>query len=279
MILLADSGATKTDWTFTGGSSPVTFQSPGFSPFFQTENEIYEGIIKWVIPQLAGHIDQIFYYGTGCADERTGLPVRNALERAFPDAAAIEVNSDLLAAARALCGRSPGIACILGTGSNNGLYDGQKITANIGSLGFWMGDEGSGGNLGKRLIVSFLHNELPADLSAAFHESYPTINRLEVLDNAYKKPFPNRYFATFSRFLSCHLEHPYVGNLIRGAFTDFLEKYVLKLPGATSFPVHFTGSVAYYFQDILKKTIVEKGLTPGSIEKSPTRGLLLYHAI
>lgn len=278
MILLADSGSTKTDWTLVSDNSvPLKFQSVGFNPFFQTEDAIYEGLVAEVKPHIgSGTINKIFYYGTGCADERSGRPVKQALQRLFPEAA-IEVNSDLLAAARGLCIRSTGIACILGTGSNNGLYNGEVITESIGSLGFWMGDEGSGGNLGKLLVVGYLQNELPEKLAADFKENFPSVNRLEVLDKAYRQPFPNRYFASYSTFVHKHLSNPYIQNLVQGSFESFLDKYVLKLRSAKSIPVHFTGSVAYHFQEILKNALERKGLQLGSIQKSPSAGLLIYH--
>lgn len=277
MLLLADSGSTKTDWTLVpDNSEPHKFKSVGFNPFFQTEDEIYEGLVEQVKPHVSGTVNKIFYYGTGCADERSGRPVKQALQRLFPEAT-IEVNSDLLAAARGLCIRSTGIACILGTGSNNGLYNGEFITESIGSLGFWMGDEGSGGNIGKLLVIAYLQNELPEQLATDFKESFPSVNRLEVLDKAYRQPFPNRYFASYSTFVYKHIDNPYVQNMVQASFEAFLDKYVLKLRSAKSVPVHFTGSVAYYFQDILKKALVKKGLLLGSIQKSPSAGLLMYH--
>jgi glucosamine kinase len=278
MILLADSGSTKTDWTLvTDEAEPIKFQSVGFNPFFQTEDAIYEGLVAQVKPNIVGGtIDKIFYYGTGCADERSSRPVKQALQRLFPEAS-IDVNSDLLAAARGLCIRSTGIACILGTGSNNGFYNGEVITESIGSLGFWMGDEGSGGNIGKLLVIAYLHNELPEKLALDFKEKYPTVNRLEVLDKAYRQPFPNRYFASYTTFLNEHIDEPFVKNMVQKSFEAFLDKYVLKLSSARTVPVHFTGSVAYYFQDILKNALDKKGLQLGSIQKSPSSGLLLYH--
>ncbi|HEV7349430.1 N-acetylglucosamine kinase [Telluribacter sp.] len=278
MILIADSGSTKTDWVAWGTEVPaVRFQSVGFNPFYQTEAVILEALQHEVLPQVptASHI---FFYGAGCADEQSARPVWQALRRSFPGAP-VEVNSDLLAAARALCGHEAGIACILGTGANNCLYDGTRILNNVGSLGFWMGDEGSGGYLGKTLVVRFLHKELPPEIHERFASAYPEIDRFSVLENAYKKPFPNRYFATFTRFLSDNLPHPYIRQLIREAFGVFLEKYVLKHPDAPAYPVHFTGSVAYYFRELLAEAVAEKELRMGTIQKSPMEGLLRYHGI
>jgi len=279
MILLADSGSTKTDWLLLNddGQQVTRFASVGFNPFYQSQEVIAEGLQAQVVPNVSGPVREVHFYGAGCADEATSRPARDALATAFP-AAAIAVHSDLLAAARGLCGREAGIACILGTGSNNCLYDGEKIVNNIGSLGFWLGDEGSGGYLGKRLVVHYLHGELPTELHEAFRATFPDVARLSVLDRAYKQPFPNRYFATFAPFLSQHLEKPFVKGLVLNAFRVFLETYVVRHPGSGSLPVHFTGSVAHYFEGVLREVLVEKSLKLGSIQKSPMPGLIQYHA-
>ena len=277
MILLADSGSTKTDWLLLD-PEPTAFQSAGFNPFYQSQQVILENLRTEVLPYTKpDEVRQIFFYGAGCADTLTSLPVTNALATVFPTATTIEVNSDLLAAARALCGREAGIACILGTGANNALYDGEKIVNNIGSLGFWLGDEGSGGYLGKQLVVGYLQNELPAGLHEAFQQSYPEVTRLSILERAYRQPFPNRYFASFSTFLSQYLTDPFIEALVGDALGLFLDLYVGKHPNATRLPIHFTGSVAYYFRDILEKVLVEKNLQLGSIQKSPMSGLLRFH--
>lgn len=277
MILLADSGSTKTDWLLLGPDTSA-FQSAGINPFYQTQETIAETLQNEVVPRtIPNQIRQIFFYGAGCADEITGRPVTSALTALFPRAETIEVRSDLLAAARALCGRQAGIACILGTGANNALYDGEKIIGNIGSLGFWLGDEGSGGYLGKQLVARYLHAELPEKLHEEFKNQFPDVSRLAILDRAYRQPFPNRYFATFSPFLSQHLAVPFVQDLVGNAFRTFLNLYVCKHPHAAALPVHFTGSVAFHFQSLLREVLNEKGLHLGTIQRSPMPGLLHYH--
>lgn len=275
MILLADSGSTKTDWLLYDYET-TQFQSAGFNPFYQSGEVILEGLRREVVPNVHRPPHAIFFYGAGCADEVSSRPVKEALATTFP-LATVEVNSDLLAAARALCQHEAGIACILGTGSNNCLYDGQKIINNIGSLGFWLGDEGSGGHLGKQLVVRFLHRELPSDLHEDFAQTYPTVSRLTVLDRAYKQPFPNRYFAGFTPFLSRHLAHPFIQEHLAASFGTFLDTYVCKHPDASTFPVHFTGSIAYYFQSALQDALNERGLRMGGIQRSPIEGLLRFH--
>lgn len=277
MILIADSGSTKTDWNLiTPDNKAIHIQSVGFNPFFQTADVIENALKNEVLPSVSGNVRHIFFYGAGCADEKSSLPVTTALARVFPGAA-LSVNSDMLAAARSLCGRNKGIANILGTGSNNCLYDGEKIISQIGSLGFWMGDEGSGGYLGKTLVKDYLLGELPQNLHHFFQADFPEIHRLYVLDRAYKQPFPNRYFASFTTFLSRHKEDPYCQRLLSDAFSRFLSLYVVKHPGANELPVSFSGSVGWYFKEELKQALEEKGLITGTIRKSPMEGLITYH--
>jgi glucosamine kinase len=175
-----------------------------------------------------------------------------------------------------LCGHKPGIAIILGTGSNSCYYDGENIVANNPSLGFILGDEGSGGYLGKKILQAFLYNEMPADLHESFKTRYP-ITKEEVLDNVYKKSMPNRYTATFSRFLQHHVRHPFAAQMIYDAFADFFDHHVLKYPEYKQVSVNGTGSVAFYFSDILRAVAADKGCSIGTILESPIAGLTLYH--
>ncbi|WP_031528534.1 N-acetylglucosamine kinase [Dyadobacter crusticola] len=277
--LIADSGSTKTDWVITReGVQLAAFQSAGINPFYQTAEQIIPVLNEQVIPNFTAQVDRIFFYGAGCADEKTSRPVLDALSHCIPAAAQIEIASDMLGAARGLCGREPGLACILGTGANNAFYDGEKIVHSIGSLGFWLGDEGSGSYLGKTLVVQFLQNELPAALHEDFAVTYPEINRLYVLDNAYKKPYPNRFFAGFSQFISAHIADSHMQHLVNEAFSLFTEKYILKHPNAADYPVHFTGSVAFYYQAILQEVLASKGLQCGRILRTPLDGLVLYYS-
>jgi glucosamine kinase len=276
--LIADSGSTKTDWLVaTTGKTPFHLQSGGLNPFYQTREEISAILEKEVFPYIKAPVDQVFFYGAGCADKTTSRPVYDALVDNLPSAEIIEVASDMLAAARGLCFSTPGIACILGTGANNAFYDGTRIVHSIGSLGFWLGDEGSGSYLGKTLLVHFLQNELPKDLHQQFAVTYPGTNRLAVLEKVYRQPFPNRYFATFSHFISKNIQHPFIHQLVGHAFNLFVEKYVIKHQEAERYPIHFTGSIAYHYRDILISVLESKGLTAGKIVKSPMEALFDYH--
>ncbi|MCF2490502.1 N-acetylglucosamine kinase [Dyadobacter sp. CY347] len=276
--LIADSGSTKTDWVLKNAEGEHAFQSAGINPFYQTAEEIIPVLEKEVVPNLIGTVDKIYFFGAGCADEKTGKPVFDALTKCISSASTIEVASDMLGAARGLCGHEPGLACILGTGANNAYYDGANIVRSIGSLGFWLGDEGSGSYLGKTLVVYFLQNELPEHLYVKFAAQFPEVNRLSVLDKAYKKPYPNRYFASFSNFIAENKADPFLENLVWSAFAIFAKKYICKHPEAQTVPIHFTGSVAYYYQDILKNVLETLKLKPGRILRSPLEGLLQYYS-
>jgi glucosamine kinase len=277
-VLIADSGSTKTDWVLKNPDGVIRIQSAGLNPFYQSAGDIIEVLKKQVIPSVTAPVNDIYFYGAGCADETSSKPVKDAMISCFPKANTVEVASDMLGASRGLCGKEPGLACILGTGANNALYDGNKNVRSIGSLGFWLGDEGSGSFLGKTLVVHFLQNELPDDLKILFSGQYPDINRLTVLDHAYKKPFPNRYFAAFTHFIGANITHPFLIKLVKQAFDIFIEKYVVKHPETESYKVHFAGSIAYHFRDILEMSLKEKGLTVGRILKSPMEGLVEFHS-
>ncbi|MCF0065377.1 N-acetylglucosamine kinase [Dyadobacter chenwenxiniae] len=276
--LIADSGSTKTDWVIKNSSGEHSFQSAGINPFYQTAEEIIPVLEKEVIPNLMGTVGKIYFFGAGCADEKTSRPVFDALTKCISSADMIEVASDMLGAARGLCGHEAGLACILGTGANNAFYDGTNIVRSIGSLGFWLGDEGSGSYLGKTLVVHFLQNELPEHLHLKFAAQFPEVNRLSVLENAYKKPYPNRYFASFSKFIAENKSDPFLENVVSSAFAIFAKKYICKHPEAQTVPIHFTGSVAYYYQDILKNVLEILNLKPGRILRSPLEGLLQYYS-
>lgn len=276
MILIADSGGTKTDWRFIKeDKSIIQTQTSGVSPYYQTFVEVLAVFQNELIPQLNEEVTEVYFYGTGCSTPENIKTVANALKTMLPKAQ-ITVNHDLLAAARALCGHEAGIACILGTGSNSSLYDGENVIPNELNLGYVLGDEGSGAYMGKRLIVDFLHKHMPSELYERFKIQFPT-NRDEVLENVYHKPNPSRYLASFVKFLKNYIDEPYCYGLVYKSFELFLEKYVLALDNAQHLKVHFTGSIAFYYGNILRQAAHDKGLTTGIILETPIAGLTLYH--
>jgi len=276
-ILIADSGSTKTAWKLLKGNDEYELETPGINPYYQNSDEIRAALASNIqfIQIIAQKIEHIYFYGAGCSVPANNLLVQQALRPFFPDAQ-IEIAHDMLAAARALCGVNAGIACILGTGSNSCFFDGQNITHQIDNLGFWLGDEGSGGYLGKQLVINWFHKEMPTDLWQLFSETYQP-NRDAMLDKVYKQPYPNRYLASFSIFLKNNIHHPWCIQQVAESFQLFFERYVARYPNSELVDVHFLGSVAYNYSEILSTTARSCGLRPGKLLGSAIEGLSLYH--
>lgn len=277
MILIADSGSTKTDWCMVeNGETILRFKTKGINPFFQTEGEIQKEIETGLLTGLNGiQPAAIYFYGAGCAFPEKNEMIRRAINRYLP--ASVEVGSDLLAAARALCGNRPGIACILGTGSNSCQYDGKEIVKSISPLGFILGDEGSGAVLGKLLIGDVLKDQLPAALKEQFLAEYALTPAL-IMDRVYRQPFPNRFLAGFSPFISAHLDEPAIWELATRSFMAFFTRNVMQYD-YLELPVHFVGSVAWHYQIMLKDIAFNLGIRPGTIIQSPMDGLIAYHSM
>lgn len=276
MIIIADCGSTKSDWLLTrGGRDQQLENTVGFSPFFHSTADITEILKTQLLPKVdAEEVTHIYFYGTGVHDEHRAGIVAAALRAVFPKAE-VEVEHDLLAAARATCGHSAGIACILGTGSNSCYYDGVKILDNVPSLGWLLGDEGSGTHLGKALLRAKFYRELPADLDVAFDEAHPE-GQNAIKDKIYEKG-ANVYLATFTRFLGAHLQHPFVQYMVAGCLNQFLDRHVAKYSGHQQVPVHFVGSIAHHFQEVLTKSMNERRLKLGTVVRKPIYPLADYH--
>lgn len=277
MILIADSGATKTDWRMVdnyGVAEQVA--TAGINPQYLDTDKIYTIIAGGLLPHLKEKGPSvIYYYGAGCSSPERNQRVESALRKAFPDPD-IYVDHDLLGAARALCGHEPGIACILGTGSNTCLYDGKDIKDNVPSLGFLMGDEGSGAYLGKMLIRAYLYRELPDELAQSLKNTY-NLTKDGILDSTYNSDMPSTYLATFARFIHEKRKHPVIHAMIYENFSKFFEHHVCKYDNFTNLPIHFVGSIAYHFSDTLKQVVKKYGANIGRIITSPSEGLIQYH--
>lgn len=276
MVIIADCGSTKCDWLLVHGERDQQLENTvGFSPFFHTTAEIVDILKTQLLPKLkpAG-VKQVWFYGTGVHDEHRGEIVAAALRAVFPNAG-VEVEHDLLASARATCRHSAGIACILGTGSNSCYYDGKKILDNVTSLGWLLGDEGSGTHLGKALLRAWFYRELPADLNAAFNTAYPE-GPDAIKDRVYEKG-ANAYLASFTRFLGDHLQHPYIQKLVADSLGEFLDRHVCKYSGYQHVPVHFVGSIAHHFQQVLEKCMDERKLQLGVVIRKPIYPLAEFH--
>ncbi|MGX5817512.1 N-acetylglucosamine kinase [Chitinophaga lutea] len=274
--LVADSGSTKAEWCLMDGKVRKTYFTQGISPYFLTSVQIEELIQAELVPQLGGvRPDQIFYYGTGCLAEKNQKLLHKSLHAVWPQAK-IAVSHDLMAAARALCGREPGIASILGTGSNSCYYDGKDIVKNNPGLGFVLGDEGSGAFLGKKVLQYYLYQTFDDEMRFRFDQKYNT-TRDEILDRVYRQPLPNRYLASFTPFLSENRGHYMIENILEDGLNDFFFNHIYKYSESWTVPLHFTGSVAWHFRDVLEELCHLYELQLGRILKNPMEGLTVYH--
>jgi len=275
--LIADCGSTKADWCLLGAGEPARYQTSGISPFFLNAQQIQELLEKELLPQLPPdiQIDEIHYYGTGCLQRKSVELVETALKAVWP-IASYEVNHDMMGAARALCGKEPGVASILGTGSNSCFFDGTVIKKNNPGLGYVLGDEGSGAFLGKKLLQYYLYNSFDEDLKSRFDAQYKT-NHGEILENVYRGPFPNRYLAGFAKFLGENRGHFIIENILEDSLNEFFFNHIYKYSESWTHPLHFTGSIAWNFRDILEELCELYELQLGRILRSPMEGLMAYH--
>lgn len=275
MILIADSGATKTDWWWGCNDNPeCIIQTEGINPFHQGKEDVTHIITSQLLPQLPQPqaCTHVFFYGAGCTPAKSE-ELKLILAPFFVNAT-IEVASDLLGAARSLCANSPGIACILGTGSNSCYYDGQKIIRNTPPLGYILGDEGSGAVLGKQFVADGLKGLLPADLFDSFLEEYGyTLGTL--LEQIYRKPLANRFLAGLTPYIYKHRTHEAIHRLLIDSFTGFIKRNLHAYPA--ELPVSFTGSIAWYFRNEVTESLILCGLKPGRIIQKPLDGLVTFH--
>lgn len=274
-ILIADSGATKTDWCLVrDGEILQRFSGNGISPVYQSEEEIAMEISGQVRTHLNEHeIHSIHFYGSGCVPGKTTL-VENALYQSFP-IGEIHVYSDLIAAAHSLCSHEAGIACILGTGSNSCQWNGSEITAQISPLGFILGDEGSGAALGRQLVGDALKNQLTPGLKEKLLEEQQLTPSL-IIDKVYRQPFPSRFLASLAPFLLNNIGDDSIRKIVNRSFTDFFERNVMQYD-YMHHKVHFVGSVAWHFASIVREVAATNGIVIGKIEQSPMPGLIEYY--
>lgn len=276
-LLLAESGSTKTDWCLLKKTGKLYhFKTAGINPFLQSKEEIDNLLRNEIIYDKSKHkIDSIIFYGAGASRNYQQNKLASVLSNFF-GVKKVDVQSDMLAAARALCSNNKGIVCILGTGSNSCSYDGNKIRAKQVSLGYIAGDEGSGNHLGKRVLQYYAYNTFDDELKMYFEQLYG--NDLgAILNKLYMEPFPNRYLATFVQLLKDNRGHYMVENIIEDSLNDFFHQHIMKYRQSWKSPLFFTGSVAYEFQDVLEMLCNQYELEFGQIVKSPIDNLIKFH--
>ncbi len=274
MILIVDSGSTKSEWTILDGAEIVLQKIlEGISPFFHDDEEMIQAFRQ--IPPKG--VRQIHYYGTGCSTGPNRAKVHLALKKAFPEVQLVEVDSDIMGAARGLCQHEPGIAGILGTGSNSCVFDGNSIIKQHGGLGYILGDEGSGAVLGKMMMQDFLNHKLPAHLENELEGQF-SLNRELLLHKVYRQPLPNRYLASFAPFVHHYREDGYIQGLLARHFNDFFESLLWAFSDYTDLPLHLTGSVSWYFKAEILRASKQFPFEIGTILKGPTPGLIQFHS-
>lgn len=276
MILVADSGSTKTEWkVLKGDIAEESIFSSGINPFFLTSEDIYL-LFKNELGNFSGYqFDIIYFYGTGCNSEAKNNTVKNALSRFF-SCDKILIGTDLLGAARSLCQNSQGIACIMGTGSNSCYYDGRIIVSNVAPLGYILGDEGGGAVIGRKLISAVLKKQVPQPVIDLFIDTYK-ITPAEILERVYMKPFPNRFLGQFAKFVSSNIQIPELQEIVTTSFEEFIKRNVLQYPESGILPIHFTGSIAIHFRNFLEELLRKYSLNPGIFTLSPMENLIKYH--
>ena len=275
VILIADSGTTKTDWSVVEDNILAkTICTKGMNPYFQSCEDIKEEIGNVLVPQIDGiTVDAVYFYGAGCVFDKAEI-MHEAIS-SFIKTPELNIYSDLPAAAHSTCSHEAGIACIMGTGSNSCFYDGQKIVKNIPPLGYILGDEGGGVTLGRMLVSDVLKEILPKYLRDAFFDRFK-LTQADILDNVYKRPFPNRFLASLSPFLYEYIGVAEIRNIVINSFTSFLTRNVMQYD-YDNYEANFVGSVAYYYKDVLIEAAEMVNVRVGKILKSPMNGLLDYY--
>ena len=289
MILIADSGSTKTDWRLLVpygkvGYSAIPFATSGINPFFLAGDDIVALLKSELCSQLEtgdapvdiSAIAQIYFYGAGIASKEKSDQVADALRAVFRDVQTVEAHSDLFGAARGLCGRAPGIPCILGTGSNSCYYDGHAIVDNVPPCGFILGDEGGGAVMGRKLLSAFLKRDLPEYLCDKLRYECG-LSKDIILERVYRQQFPNRFLAQHTQFLGQYKSDEAIQKIIINCFEEFFDRNVLKYPQCRDVPIHFTGSIAFHFAEFLRPVAGLRQLTVGKIIKSPIDEIAMYH--
>ncbi len=276
--LIAESGATKAEWCLLVNGKKKKLMTQGISPYFFNEEKIIELLHKELLPHFPKNtvVDEIFYYGTGMRNPDNVKMLKKAMQAVFANAS-IDINDDMLAAARALNGGNKGLACNLGTGSFCCYYNGKKISRQTPGIGYVLGDEGSGAHLGKKVIQYFLYNTFDEELRYKFDNKYKT-TAVEVLENVYRKPLANRYLASFSLFLSENRGHYMIENIIEDGLNDFFFFHLCKYHEVWTLPVSFVGSIAFGYKDVLKELCRSYEFELGKVLKSPMSGLIEYHS-
>ena len=273
MRLIIDAGSTKMEWILLDGKEVKRrFVTAGFNPNYSDRKDLIEMCGGASLPN---DIHTVHYYGTGCGNEQNCQIIRKVFQDRFPNAE-IHVTHDLMAACHAVLGCEKGIACILGTGSNACVYDGNGIVEKAVSLGYLVGDEGSGMHIGREVVRAYYYGFMPEELGRQFEATYQ-LTLGDFIQELYHGGQPSRYLASFAKFAGEHQDAPSIHDLVKESFKAFVEAFVLRFEGCKAMKVSFVGSVAYHFHGILRECLDEYGLTMGEVMQTPAEGLIRYY--
>jgi len=278
VTLIADSGATKCEWRLIHDGDIKTIITTGISPYFLSKEKItavLETELLANMPKIG--VQNVAFYGTGLGNADNVKLIKGVLRKIFPEAT-LAVTHDLMAAVHATAGKEKGVVAILGTGSNSCYYNGKRIVKNSPGLGYVLGDEGSGAYLGKKVIQYYLYNTFDEDLRALFDATF-TVTSKDILESVYTKPFPSRYLASFTLFLAQNRGHYMIENIIEDGLNDFFFQHLCKYGESWKLPIHFAGSVAYGFKDVLHQLCHAYEFEIGTVVQSPMEGLLKYYGL
>lgn len=279
MKWIIDGGSTKMEWILLDGEAvKYRFTTEGFNPNYSDRHDL-EKMVSYVKTchgaSLQHTIQSIHYYGTGCGNEQNCQIVKAVFQNHFPHAE-IHVTHDLMAACHAVLGHEKGVACILGTGSNSCVYDGEKIVERAVSLGYLLGDEGGGMHIGREVVRAYFYGFMPEDLGQEFEATYH-LELKDFINRLYHEGQTSKYLASFAKFAGENQTHPYIRGLVKGCFKAFIKAFVLRYSDCKSLKISFIGSVAFHFKDILEESLLEYDLTMGTVMPTPAEGLVRYH--
>lgn len=275
MILVADSGSTKTDWMGYSADKSISFSTQGINPYFLNAQDIFKIFARMKdLEEIAAKVKEIYFYGAGCSSPDKHEVISNGLSLFFTNAY-ISVDNDLMGSAYATCGDQKGLISILGTGSNVSYYDGSTVHESNYGLGYILGDEGAGTYFGRKMVTSYLYGHMPEELSSLFGTEFKA-DRETIITHVYQKPYPNTYLAGFSRFMSAHKNHPFILKTLTDGFQEFIDTNVKSFEDYQELNCHFVGSIAFYYQDILREICVKNGIHVGKILQKPIEGIFNY---
>ena len=276
MLLIADSGSTKTDWLYIAPDGTRTeLHTDGINPARDTREYIYNVIYHQLLTQLSQtlELEAVYFYGAGCI-RPFSQTVQSVISELLPKCS-VEVESDLLGAARALCAHEPGIACILGTGSNSCLYDGKNIVMQTPPLGYILGDEGSGAMLGKTLLNGLFKGLLPESLMQDFTDTF-NMTLSDIIQRVYRGPAANTFLASLVPFIAKHRALPAIHAMLVDALRLFIVRNIA-IYRHKELPIHCVGGVAHQFAEELREAVASEGMIIGHILRRPIEAIVQYH--